>query len=434
MKTVNVQAKAMEFISSGTKSIDNTSRDSFESVMNQSVQVGESSTKQDRLQKESSTTEVTTYNAQNDKLNATSKSNNNDINTKDVTEVTEESVLQEELTQLVAEIKEQLQELLGLSEEEIDSILEKLNIGLIDLLDVNNLTQFYLSAKQENDMSVLLTNETYANELQELTGKINDMKQSLGQGFDISKVKEMLGALDQNEMVHPDEFTQSEDQVKEINSHMEASQMSESSKIQVVKESDSSQNESSGKQQNQNSEADFEQFVQNLSTGNVNGEVAMNQEQLTARVEQFREIVDQIVNQIKVTIKPEETSMELTLSPDHLGKVNLSITSKGGVMTAQLLTETQLAKEAIESQIHVLKDTLTQQGLKIEAIEVSITNYSFQKDSNTNSSEHEQQQKSKGSKKMIGLEEAILEESISENQNTIYDTIDGVGAQIDISA
>jgi len=434
VKTVNVQAKAMEFISSGTKSIDNTSRNSFESVMNQSVQVGESSTKQDRLQKESSTTEVTTYNAQNDKLNATSKSNNNDINTKDVTEVTEESVLQEELTQLVAEIKEQLQELLGLSEEDIDAILEKLNIGMVDLLDVNNLTQFYLSAKQENDMSVLLTNETFANELQELTGKMNEIKQSLGQGFDLSKAKELLEGINQNEMVGSDEVTQPVDQVKEANSHVETSQMSDSSKIQVVKESDSSQNETFGKQQNQNSEADFEQFVQNLSTGNVNGEVAMNQEQLTARVEQFREIVDQIVNQIKVTIKPEETSMELTLSPEHLGKVNLSITSKGGVMTAQLFTETQLAKEAIESQIHVLKDTLTQQGLKIEAIEVSITNYSFQKDSNTNSSEHEHQQKSKASKKMIGLDEAILDESISENQNTIYDTIDGVGGQIDFSA
>ena len=64
-----------------------------------------------------------------------------------------------------------------------------------------------------------------------------------------------------------------------------------------------------------------------------------------------KEIVEQIVKEIKVKISPDQTSMEMVLTPETLGKVNLTVSAKHGVMTAHLVTQTQAAKEAIESQI-----------------------------------------------------------------------------------
>jgi flagellar hook-length control protein FliK len=73
----------------------------------------------------------------------------------------------------------------------------------------------------------------------------------------------------------------------------------------------------------------------------------------------MKEIVNQIVDKIKVVIKPEATSMEIQLNPENLGKVNLSVISKNGQLTAHFTTESQAAKEALESQMQTLKETLS---------------------------------------------------------------------------
>src|SRR5690606_38782766 len=78
----------------------------------------------------------------------------------------------------------------------------------------------------------------------------------------------------------------------------------------------------------------------------------------TVQVTELREIANQIIEQIKVVVSQDHTSMELQLNPENLGKVNLSIQSKDGMMTAQFVVENELTKEAIESQMFTLKNTL----------------------------------------------------------------------------
>lgn len=90
-----------------------------------------------------------------------------------------------------------------------------------------------------------------------------------------------------------------------------------------------------------------------------------------------RDVVFQLTDAIKVNITPENTSLEMHLSPENLGRVSLNIQSKDGVMTAQITTENQAAREAIESQLQILKETIESQGIKVEAIEVTISNFSF---------------------------------------------------------
>ena len=50
--------------------------------------------------------------------------------------------------------------------------------------------------------------------------------------------------------------------------------------------------------------------------------------------------------------------LEMSLNPESLGKVNLNITSKDGVMTAQITTQNEVSKEALESQLQILKDNI----------------------------------------------------------------------------
>ena len=81
-----------------------------------------------------------------------------------------------------------------------------------------------------------------------------------------------------------------------------------------------------------NKQTPAETFVQNLV---VKGQTqTMNVEAAAQRIETMRNIVEQVVEQIKVSIKPEATSMELQLNPENLGKINLSVASKDGQLNS----------------------------------------------------------------------------------------------------
>ncbi|MGN1084884.1 MAG: flagellar hook-length control protein FliK, partial [Lachnospiraceae bacterium] len=118
-------------------------------------------------------------------------------------------------------------------------------------------------------------------------------------------------------------------------------------------------------------------------------------EEALATAEEIREIANQIMEQIKIVIRPEQTNMELQLNPEHLGRVHLTITEKEGMMTAQFTTQTESAKEAIESQVAALRESLQNQGIKVEAIEVTVSEFGFERDRDAQQSENGGQEKRK---------------------------------------
>lgn len=131
----------------------------------------------------------------------------------------------------------------------------------------------------------------------------------------------------------------------------------------------------------------------------------------------FEGIVKQIVEQIKVQIRPDTTSMELQLNPENLGKVNLHISSKEGAVTAQLFVQNEAVKTMIEGQLAVLREAMVQQGVKVEAVEVAVETGSFER----NLEQHSEQQKQEAQKqaksyqhRQINLLAGIDEEAMNE--------------------
>lgn len=86
-------------------------------------------------------------------------------------------------------------------------------------------------------------------------------------------------------------------------------------------------------------------------------------------------IVDQVVEQVKIRVMPETTSMELMLHPESLGRVNIQVSAAAGVAKATLIVENLMAKEALESQLMTLKETFAEQGLKVDAVEVTVSEF-----------------------------------------------------------
>lgn len=89
-------------------------------------------------------------------------------------------------------------------------------------------------------------------------------------------------------------------------------------------------------------------------------------------------IMNQVLDALKVVSKENMTSMEMQLNPESLGKINVQVVVKEGIVTAQIVAQNEAVKEAIESQITVLKDNMVGQDIKIQEVEVTVSSHAFE--------------------------------------------------------
>ena len=312
--------------------------------------------------------------------------------TEDVTEVTPEEA--EAVSTLLVQIQQVVCEALGITDEQLTATMEELGLQETDLLDRNNLQQIFLQFNQA-EPTEFLTNEALFQEFSELMQTVEQMVEE--SGIAPEELKNVLATLketeqmfvtetDNNAMVLEEE--QPEERAEELPDSITATNGMTDSEVTLDEaRTDSSETgeeqhlakaKSDGDTTVISSEADADErnvFIDALASQGVN-------ETGTAALEaaaQVREIANQIMEQIKITIRPEQTNMELQLNPEHLGRVNLTITEKEGMMTAQFTTQTEVAKEAIESQMAALRESLQNQGIKVEAIEVTVSEFGFER-------------------------------------------------------
>ena len=150
----------------------------------------------------------------------------------------------------------------------------------------------------------------------------------------------------------------------------------------------------------------------------------------------FYGIVRQIVEQVKVQVRPDTVSMQLQLNPENLGKVNLYVSSKEGVVTAQLLVQNETVKTAIEGQLTVLREAMQQQGIKVEAVEVAVETGEFGRNLEQQSQQgrqEERRQQAHGDRK-VHLLASMEEESISEDELLKAHIMRESGNSVDMNA
>lgn len=86
------------------------------------------------------------------------------------------------------------------------------------------------------------------------------------------------------------------------------------------------------------------------------------------------DVIAQIMEKLKVSVKPDLSEVRILLRPEQLGEVSLKIATQNGIVTAQFIAESQKIKEIIESNFNQLRDMLSEQGVDIGALEVNVSN------------------------------------------------------------
>ena len=178
----------------------------------------------------------------------------------------------------------------------------------------------------------------------------------------------------------------------------------------------------------------FEHFVENLSV-NRGSNVEQPDMKMDA-ITQMREIVTQVVEQIKVRVNADTTSMEVQLNPENLGKVNLTVVAKEGHITAQFVTESEIARQALEAQIQQLRENLGEQGLKVDEVEVSVSNFDFSHSNQANAEEQKQHhsQEQRRIQRNLNLDDAVNLKDLTEEEQLAARIMADNGNQVDYTA
>ncbi|NYE06727.1 flagellar hook-length control protein FliK [Bacillus niacini] len=92
------------------------------------------------------------------------------------------------------------------------------------------------------------------------------------------------------------------------------------------------------------------------------------------------------------------TEAKFNLFPEHLGHLEVKIVSQDGQVQIQIVTDTSVAKESLEGQLHQLRQSLQTQGLQVQKLEIvqqlpgsfdsSQTGLSFSQGGSSSSQQH----------------------------------------------
>jgi flagellar hook-length control protein FliK len=95
------------------------------------------------------------------------------------------------------------------------------------------------------------------------------------------------------------------------------------------------------------------------------------------------DIITQIMDKARSVLKNGQNMMKIQLKPERLGEVFMRISVEDGRVMAKVTTESLMAKDAIETNLYQLKESLSIQGIKIDKFNVFVGDkWQEQKDQN----------------------------------------------------
>lgn len=293
---------------------------------------------------------------------------------------------QEVLGTIVQNLIGQITGTFSISEEELQGIMDDLGMTKMDLTDPASLNELLMNISGAQDSFALLTDENlYGN----VKGIMNLQNELVGQAQEDLKLapeewQQTVAGIAQKTVAEPVITVEMDDTVNTAAGSQtgEAAIPTQEPEILENQAAQNTQGEKAGdfgdKQEHAANGEHGNLLLQNLKEGNF-----LTQLQQTAQTEEAgpvdtQDIMRQIMDYMKVSVKPDSSDLEMQLHPQSLGTLHIQMAAKNGVVTANFITENETVKAALESQMVQLKENFTEQGIKVEAIEVTVQTHQFE--------------------------------------------------------
>lgn len=368
----------------------------------------------------------------------------------------EDGLTKEELETLESDIRDVLKKGLDMDDEELNEWLAVMNLNVFQLLEPDTLQEFLLTVTETEPVD-LLTNSDLIDTFQQIQGDMEQLRTVLDE-----KEVDLTSVLEQN--VQRPEISTEKAVLEETKMLPEEPVLEKESQELPSAQPERSKTASEGEPKNQftvqeentgievsvkvdrskEKDTDAHSGQSEQTQQGIAGEIVNQLSQAVNELEdvpkafsseiQQADVIRQVIEQIKVFSGSDVNRIEVQLYPQHLGRLQIQIMMKNGSMTAHITTETEMAKAAIENQLHQLKETFREQSMKVDAVEVSVATSDFQREQERQDSAGEQKGSRSGRSRLRMNEFGMPEEELTEEEQIAAERLEAQGASVEFTA
>ena len=393
------------------------------------------------------------------------------------------------------EVQQEVKELLGVDDAQLEAAMKELGLTYQDLMDPVNLANLVMNLTGEEDQLGLLMNADFQELMQNVEVLSKNLLQELG--MTPQEAAEVFTQLEQNVAQITEEVPQQMQEVTDTQADVLKVQQTDdvqiteqksqvtgltetnaaatesvesdgnvqnveepvSQEVRVENDQTASQQEGQQEEAPENSmtteddasllqqndtteksiftEHTFQQTVQTIRTDNITA--APTTAVPHNVVFNTLDVIRQVSEFTRVMYQGDTTSMEMQLNPENLGKIYVQVTAKEGVVTAHLAVQNEIVKEALENQTIQLRENMNQQGIKVEAVEVTIASHEFERNLEQNqqgsAQDEQREQASKSPRRNISMNQLDeLSGLMSEEEMLVAKIMRDNGNSVDFTA
>ena len=317
----------------------------------------------------------------------------------------------EKVNDAVQNVKDTIKEELDVSDEDIAKAMEVLGITDNDLLSVVKVTEL-VSALTGADSITLITDDDMSGKLTSVLDAVNTAQEDIADMLNTDDDAVLVVRTDAVVKKDTDETVvkNTDSSITDNRSVSETESLSDVLAAKVTAQGSSKNEESTG-------EHTGEQNHNTQSYGGVADSIIQSMKDSfadivtedTSRVSEA-DIVNQVIDQIKLSSGRELTSIEVMLNPERLGSVHVTVTAKNGILSAQIAAQNEQVKTALENQVTALKENFQNQGIKVEAVEITVMTHQFEAGQNFGQNESERKQSEQKINKKLNLSDYMDDE------------------------
>ena len=340
-------------------------------------------------------------NTSEDKSSVTGSAKNADTSSiSDVNSKADNKDVTDTVKEVCEDIKDAIKEEFDVSDEDIKVAMELLGLTALDLLSTAKVAEL-IEQLTGTDALTVLTNEDMMQSFNNIINVVDEANADIAGMLGV-KTEEVGIVLGQNDIapVVNSEDTAKQDNVKEsdaknaddnINQTVDNQEsLSEVLAKKITTEGDGKAKNNMSESNEANNKVTYADVADNMIS-NITDTFA---DIITEGISTVKEadIVNQVIDSVKLMASRELTSMEVMLNPEHLGSVHITVTARNGIVSAQIAAQNEQVKTALENQMVTLREQFESQGLKVDAVEITVMAHSFEAGQNFGQSESERKQ------------------------------------------
>lgn len=409
----NLMPKASELsnvVGKGAKSQAGGSNDIFAGLMNQVQKTSSPSATESKPQSNVGES----YEVYGSKINKNVK-NVEDANGTD--QVSDNPEVKEALETLEKELVQEIAKELDMDPEELVELMTALGMKPLDMLQPENLAKLYMECNNQMDATMVVTCEQF----QELLSQVKSLGEEVRHDLSMDKNQfaeavSMMEALEQpveldesmaKELMAQDSATHKINEVttEAVETDIPLEEDGQAQQVETMEETvkavEDTDTQSMMKQESfdQGGEDTFHQ-----ETGTQTGSVVMSDNSSVSNAEipeaphTYVDITDtiqmirQLADNVRVAVSTDTQWMEMQLNPENLGKMLLHVSQKEGAVSAQITTQNEIVRENLMLQMANLQERLESAGLKVDAIEITVSSHAFEQNLEQGQNRQEQDQ------------------------------------------